>query len=30
MDNIATTIFADGFTTADKVCTGDAAGKCPA
>jgi D-xylose transport system substrate-binding protein len=29
LENIASTVFADGFTTAEKVCTGDAAGKCP-
>lgn len=29
LDNMASTVFADGFTTADKVCTGEAAGKCP-
>jgi D-xylose transport system substrate-binding protein len=28
--NIASTVFADKFTTPEKVCTGDAAGKCPA
>lgn len=27
--NMVATVFADGFTTPAKVCTGDAAGKCP-
>jgi D-xylose transport system substrate-binding protein len=29
LDNMASTVFADKFTTPEKVCSGDAAGKCP-